>query len=81
MYSGGRTYLQSSILAQVGFAFGRIESALTVLVSNLSELSSLAAKTERIDALFSGMCPSPSTCAMAHLSQHRIAIRNASRLV
>lgn len=39
---------------QVGFAFGRIESALTVLVANLSELSSLAAKTERIDALFSG---------------------------
>jgi hypothetical protein len=39
---------------QVGFAFGRIESALTVLVANLSELSGLAAKTERIDALFTG---------------------------
>ena len=38
----------------MGFAFGRIESALTVLVANLSELSGLAAKTERIDALFTG---------------------------
>ncbi len=39
---------------QVGFAFHRIESALTLLVQNLSDLSSLAAKTERIDTLFSG---------------------------
>jgi hypothetical protein len=48
---------------QVGFAFGRIESALTVLVANLSELSGLAAKTERIDALFTGgFChPVPAT--------------------
>lgn len=43
----------------MGFAFGRIESALTVLVANLSELSGLAAKTERIDALFTGGCHIP----------------------
>lgn len=41
-------------IPQVGFAFHRIESALTLLVQNLSDLSSLAAKTERIDTLFSG---------------------------
>lgn len=40
---------------QVGFAFSRIEHALSMLITNLSELSGLAAKTERIDALFKGV--------------------------
>jgi hypothetical protein len=53
---------------QVGFAFGRIESALTVLVANLSELSGLAAKTERIDALFSGVYK--CSCAWAIVMWH-----------
>ena len=42
---------------QVGFAFSRIEHALSMLITNLSELSGLAAKTERIDALFKGVPP------------------------
>ena len=44
----------------MGFAFHRIEKALSLLVANLSDLSGLAAKTERIDALFAGA--SSCTC-------------------
>jgi len=56
-----RGFNQTSELPQVGFAFHRIEKALSLLVANLSDLSGLAAKTERIDALFA--CAHP-----AHIS-------------
>lgn len=38
-------------ITQAAFAFNRIEAALTYVVSNLGALSSLAAETERLDAL------------------------------
>ena len=41
---------------QVGFAFNRIESALSYLVNHLARFSGLAAQTERLDALFAGVC-------------------------
>mmetsp|Transcript_14977 Transcript_14977/g.45203 ORF Transcript_14977/g.45203 Transcript_14977/m.45203 type:complete len:636 (-) Transcript_14977:410-2317(-) len=44
--------IEFGVIAQVGFAFHRIEGALSLLVQNLSDLSGLAAKTERIDTLF-----------------------------
>ena len=40
---------------QVTFAFDRIERALSMIVTNLSKLSGLAAETERLDALFAGV--------------------------
>ena len=60
----GRMFLS---FAQVGFAFNRIEGALSLLVQNLSDLSGLAAKTERIDTLFTGVTSSRSrTCPEWH---------------
>ena len=44
---------------QVGFAFNRIESALSYLVNHMGKFSGLAAQTERLDALFAGMHPAP----------------------
>lgn len=44
--------VEFGVIAQVGFAFGRIESALTLLVQQLSNVSGLAAQSERIDSLF-----------------------------
>ena len=44
-------------LHQVGFAFNRIESALSYLVTNMGKFSGLAAQTERLDALFAGTQP------------------------
>lgn len=44
-------------LHQVGFAFNRIESALSYLVNHMGKFSGLAAQTERLDALFAGMQP------------------------
>jgi putative ATP-binding cassette transporter len=38
-------------ITQAAFAFNRIEAALTYVVSNLGALSSLAAETERLEAL------------------------------
>lgn len=45
--------IQFGVVAQAGFAFGRIESALSLIVSSLESLSGLAAETERLyDLLF-----------------------------
>lgn len=64
---------------QVGFAFHRIETALSMLVTNLSDLSGLAAKTERIDALFKGVLPltisNPSNTPAPTRSTQQRAIR------
>lgn len=54
---------------QVGFAFNRIESALSYLVNHLARFSGLAAQTERLDALFAGVRSQPrvavgSPCAV-----------------
>jgi hypothetical protein len=78
---------------QVGFAFQRIETALSMIVSNLNGLSGLAAQTERLDALFKGAAPfclpRPILAAMtaAALSQspppggYIILARNARLLI
>ena len=42
-------------MVQVGFAFRRIEMALNYIVDNLTEFSGLAAQSERLDTLFSGV--------------------------
>ena len=47
-----------ALRVQVGFAFNRIESALSYLVNHLARFSGLAAQTERLDALFAGVCRS-----------------------
>ncbi len=61
--------------SQVGFAFNRIEGALSLLVQNLSDLSGLAAKTERIDTLFTGAasrrCPEPPWMAQPPVCRMR----------
>lgn len=42
-------------ITQVSFAFNRIEASLSYIVNNLSALSSLAAETERLDALLNAL--------------------------
>lgn len=42
-------------ITQVSFAFNRIEAALSYVVNHLASLSSLAAETERLDALLSAL--------------------------
>ena len=49
---------KQQLCVQVGFAFNRIESALSYLVNHLARFSGLAAQTERLDALFAGVCRS-----------------------
>lgn len=39
---------------QVGFAFHRIEAALSVLIMKMADFSGLAAQTERLEALLDG---------------------------
>ena len=51
----------SPAMVQVGFAFRRIEMALNYIVDNLTEFSGLAAESERLDTLFSGVHLSPNT--------------------
>lgn len=45
----------SNLLPQASFAFQSIESALSVIVNNLAQLSGLAAETDRLDALREAM--------------------------
>jgi ABC-type uncharacterized transport system fused permease/ATPase subunit len=40
---------------QAGFAFGRIEGALSIIVSSLERLAGLAAETERLHELVSAL--------------------------
>ena len=44
-------------ITQVSFAFNRIESALSYVINHLAALSSLAAETERLDALLGALAP------------------------
>jgi hypothetical protein len=44
-----------SILGQVGFAFRRVEMALSFFVTKLPAISGLAAQAERLDALITGL--------------------------
>ena len=41
-------------MLQVGFAFHRIEAALSVLIMKMADFSGLAAQTERLEALLDG---------------------------
>ncbi len=45
------------VSAQVGFAFHRIEAALSVLIMKMADFSGLAAQTERLEALLDGTLP------------------------
>lgn len=47
--------------SQVGFAFRSVENALTIIVRNLESFSGLAAETERLDALATGLPPHDAT--------------------
>ncbi|KAK9809945.1 hypothetical protein WJX72_002230 [[Myrmecia] bisecta] len=47
--------VEFGVITQVGFAFHRIESALSMVVNNLSKFSGLAAETERLDSLFAAL--------------------------
>lgn len=53
-------------ITQVAFTFHRIEGALSFIIDNLSELSSLAAQTERLEELLSALASvgavPPSDC-------------------
>ena len=46
-----------SVVSQVGFAFHRIEAALSVLIMKMADFSGLAAQTERLEALLDGTLP------------------------
>jgi vitamin B12/bleomycin/antimicrobial peptide transport system ATP-binding/permease protein len=46
-------------IVQVGFAFSKIEGALSYIVTHLAALSNLAAETERLDALMRAVAPDP----------------------
>lgn len=61
-------------MRQVGFAFNRIESALSYLVNHMGKFSGLAAQTERLDALFAGMQP-------AHIPVNHIFYCSCSEMI
>ena len=44
-------------IVQVGFAFSKIEGALSYIVTHLAAVSNLAAETERLDALMTAVAP------------------------
>jgi putative ATP-binding cassette transporter len=46
-------------IVQVGFAFNKIEGALSYVVTHLAAMSNLAAETERLDALMTAVAPDP----------------------
>ncbi|KAK9832987.1 hypothetical protein WJX74_003669 [Apatococcus lobatus] len=43
--------IEFGVISQVGFAFHRIEAALSVLIMKMADFSGLAAQTERLEAL------------------------------
>lgn len=49
--------ITSKVSAQVGFAFHRIEAALSVLIMKMADFSGLAAQTDRLEALLDGEMP------------------------
>ncbi|KAH7621929.1 hypothetical protein Ndes2526B_g02746 [Nannochloris sp. 'desiccata'] len=46
-------------IVQVGFAFSKIEGALSYVITHLAQVSNLAAETERLDALMTAVAPDP----------------------
>eukprot|EP00798_Chlamydomonas_sp_ICE-L_P018046 gene18046-24463_t len=50
-----RGEIEFGVISQVSFAFSTIESALSVIINNLTQLSGLAAETERLEALQKAM--------------------------
>lgn len=67
-------------IIQVGFAFSKIEGALSYLVTHLAEVSNLAAETERLDALMTAVAPNLRIGGVQRTSSSRRVINtNFSR--
>eukprot|EP01025_Chloroclados_australasicus_P031214 TRINITY_DN31579_c0_g1_i4.p1 TRINITY_DN31579_c0_g1~~TRINITY_DN31579_c0_g1_i4.p1 ORF type:complete len:631 (-),score=42.04 TRINITY_DN31579_c0_g1_i4:273-2165(-) len=58
--------LEFGDISQAGFAFGRIESALSMIVDRISELSGLAAQTDRLYNLMQSMTQDQFTIQGTH---------------
>jgi putative ATP-binding cassette transporter len=65
-------------IIQVGFAFNKIEGALSYVVTHLASLSNLAAETERLDALMTAVAPDPRSGGVKRITNSSTGRNNST---